>query len=216
MMRRERGQSMVEMALSIPLLLIVLIGTLEVGWYYNVNINFADAAREGARWMADGDPLFNYRPAFNAHSPAYRGTPYNDKVDSAQADFYAQGAALILQNMQNEFAVQNSGWDDIVVSVYKTQNGIVTDTYPKDSVGGWSLTGKQKARITADYINRVTIKPDPREGCSTQGYVVVELFYIHKQLTGMLAIRWVGVPVYTAGYVYMVYPVNELVGWCRL
>ena len=52
----ERGQSMVEMALAFPILLLILAGTLEVGKYFNDYITILDATREGARYSADGDP----------------------------------------------------------------------------------------------------------------------------------------------------------------
>ncbi len=51
--RGERGQSMVEMALAFPILLLVLAGTLEVGKYFNDYLTILDATREAARYAAD-------------------------------------------------------------------------------------------------------------------------------------------------------------------
>jgi len=47
---RERGQSMVEMALTFPILLLVLAGTVEIGIYYNNYLTLVDATRESARF----------------------------------------------------------------------------------------------------------------------------------------------------------------------
>jgi Flp pilus assembly protein TadG len=47
--RSERGASMVEFAIVIPLLLILLIGIIEFGRAYSAKISVTHAAREGVR-----------------------------------------------------------------------------------------------------------------------------------------------------------------------
>nr|WP_159800999.1 TadE family protein [Arthrobacter zhaoguopingii] len=49
---RERGAVAVETAMLLPLLLIILIGMVEFGRAYNVQIALTHAAREGARHAA--------------------------------------------------------------------------------------------------------------------------------------------------------------------
>ena len=53
--RRDRGAAAVEFALVVPLLLILLLGTVEFGRAYNAQISVTAAAREGARVMAVQD-----------------------------------------------------------------------------------------------------------------------------------------------------------------
>ncbi|MBW8383916.1 MAG: pilus assembly protein [Youngiibacter sp.] len=48
----EKGQSAVEFALVLPLLLILLLGIIEFGWFLNAKITITGAAREGARYYA--------------------------------------------------------------------------------------------------------------------------------------------------------------------
>lgn len=48
----ERGQSAVEFALVLPLLLVLLLGIIEFGWFLNAKITITGAAREGARHYA--------------------------------------------------------------------------------------------------------------------------------------------------------------------
>ncbi|QDG62816.1 TadE/TadG family type IV pilus assembly protein [Pseudarthrobacter sp. NIBRBAC000502771] len=50
--RKERGAVAVEMALLLPLLLLILTGTIEFGRVLNVQISMTQAAREGARYAA--------------------------------------------------------------------------------------------------------------------------------------------------------------------
>ena len=60
MIRNERGQTMVEFALVVPILCVVLFGILQFGALYNDYVTLTDAARVGARRAAvsrlDADP----------------------------------------------------------------------------------------------------------------------------------------------------------------
>lgn len=56
--KNEKAQSTVEFALVLPLLLILLLGIVEFGWFLNAKITITSAAREGARVYAIyGDDL---------------------------------------------------------------------------------------------------------------------------------------------------------------
>jgi Flp pilus assembly protein TadG len=50
--QKERGAVAVEMAVLLPLLLLILIGTMEFGRIFNVQNSLTQAAREGARHAA--------------------------------------------------------------------------------------------------------------------------------------------------------------------
>lgn len=47
--KNEKGQSLVEFALVLPILLMLVLGMLEYGWMLNAKISVTAAAREGAR-----------------------------------------------------------------------------------------------------------------------------------------------------------------------
>ena len=49
---RERGQSIVELALAVPILLIVLMGVMDLGRAYYVLVALEDMAAEGAIYAA--------------------------------------------------------------------------------------------------------------------------------------------------------------------
>jgi hypothetical protein len=67
---RERGQSLVEMALLTPLLLLMLLGVLEVGWALRGYLVLANANREATRFSARGRYL-----DFNQTTPEAIGYP---------------------------------------------------------------------------------------------------------------------------------------------
>lgn len=52
MRRKERGQSIVEMALVLPIALLIMIGLFDLGRIVFINNTLSDGARHGARYAA--------------------------------------------------------------------------------------------------------------------------------------------------------------------
>jgi Flp pilus assembly protein TadG len=50
--RSSRGQSLVEFAITLPILLLIMVGILDLGRVYFAYISLTNAAREGARYGA--------------------------------------------------------------------------------------------------------------------------------------------------------------------
>ncbi|MCX7853472.1 MAG: TadE/TadG family type IV pilus assembly protein [Anaerolineae bacterium] len=50
--RRERGNALVELALTLPLLLMLTLGAIELGRGLNTYLALVNASREGARWWS--------------------------------------------------------------------------------------------------------------------------------------------------------------------
>lgn len=51
-LRRERGQSLVEFAVILPVLLLIVLGTVDLAIGFKTYIALTNAAREGARWIS--------------------------------------------------------------------------------------------------------------------------------------------------------------------
>jgi len=49
---KERGQSLVEVAITMPILILLVMGILDLGRAYYASITLADAAAEGAAYAA--------------------------------------------------------------------------------------------------------------------------------------------------------------------
>jgi Flp pilus assembly protein TadG len=58
-LRREDGQSLVEFAVVLPVLLMIVTGIIQFGSLYNKYITLTDAARNGAQTLALGRGLSN-------------------------------------------------------------------------------------------------------------------------------------------------------------
>lgn len=88
--KRERGQSLVEIALSFPLLLLILSGLLDIGRVYYTYIAIEDAAAEGALYLA-----------LNPRCP-YQIVAIPDCTDPNNAIFRTQNANLQQLDLQPE------------------------------------------------------------------------------------------------------------------
>jgi Flp pilus assembly protein TadG len=66
----DRGAAAVEFALVAPLLLVLLLGIVEFGRAYGVEAALSQAAREGARALALGEPAAAARASARAAAPS--------------------------------------------------------------------------------------------------------------------------------------------------
>ncbi|NOH03534.1 MAG: hypothetical protein HND47_17015 [Chloroflexi bacterium] len=54
---KTRAQSLVEFAITLPIILILLSGVVEFGFALNYYLSLLDATREAARFFSDQDPF---------------------------------------------------------------------------------------------------------------------------------------------------------------
>ncbi len=75
----ERGAAAVEFAILLPLLLMLVLGTIEFGRAYNAQITLTNAARDGVRVMAiANDPAGAKTAATNAAESVSTTIPTSD------------------------------------------------------------------------------------------------------------------------------------------
>jgi hypothetical protein len=134
-----RGQSLVELTLTLPILLVMLLGLTEIGWYADHYLTLLDVVREAGRFGSTKDPMqwpdgdekhyqrmdceeletnYDKKPFENNTSPpgpdlsAWGYTPGQDRT----MGYYDGVACSVIGNMAPlEF---NDQTDDIVVSVF--------------------------------------------------------------------------------------------------
>lgn len=66
---RDRGAAAVEFAIVAPLLLLILLGLVDLGRLFFVEVSLAGASREGARAAAVGRPSAQVNAVVQASSP---------------------------------------------------------------------------------------------------------------------------------------------------
>ena len=127
---RQRGVAAVEFALVLPLLLTVVLGAIDWGWYFFVNQLVTNAAREGAR----AGTLLPPRPTSTV----------------SQAESAAEAASLAYLE---RVSLEETG----VAASYTTVDGTdaisVTITYPVGSLTGF-LSALVPANATATSVMR--------------------------------------------------------------
>ena len=80
-MRRVRGQSMVEMAFLLPLLLSLVFGIIDMGWYVYGFATLTQAARNGAEVAAQLPPFEASLNTRDTGNPAlYTGDPCTQTI----------------------------------------------------------------------------------------------------------------------------------------
>jgi hypothetical protein len=194
---RERGQSMIEMALTFPILLLILAGSLEVAMYYNNYLTLVDSTREAARFSADNDYLNADEIEGCLPGPP---DPY-----SSSRDFYNQASCLVLQNM---FGITfDKATDDIIVSVFTVKDGVITARNPPDPASvatsahhttldnnpqsGWSYclnVIKADCTPAASFFDNSAVQARLGAVASAPdtGLVLIEVYHLHHQFLGLI------------------------------
>jgi hypothetical protein len=143
MMKRARwnglsnaGQSLVELALIIPLILIMLVGMIEVGFLVFNYLNALDLTREAARFASVRD--------YNMSTP---GQATNSDCTDQLLDYYKDTACFFIDPSLNpDLNFDPAKYDDVTISIFTVVPGTVasiSDRWPKppidpDGDGVWS------------------------------------------------------------------------------
>ena len=215
----ERGQSLVEIAIFLPIFILLIAGIAEMGWYINRYLNMLDASREAARLAADKDPFGNgtsvgnpvYNPQYNANSPSYNPAAPID-CDTT-TDTYAVIACYTEESLIGvgvPFSRTN-GYDDIIISAFTIKGGRVHNgwRYPDYFEGtselglGWSYTGNQPKSLFPNSRIDLLIEPDATS--PDQGLIILEIFYRHRQVLA-LPFFTIFVPADIGIHVYTIMP----------
>jgi hypothetical protein len=161
-----KGQSFIELALVLTLILLLLSGVIEFGALLNEYINVVDGAREGARWGAGGDD-----PFIRTTLPFGDRTEYYTNIDEIIEGKTPGGGALA------PIALSAANGDDVVISVFSI-SGTQVVRYPGGSY--WRKYKKQVSTFTNAQIQTRLDGSAP-----DTGMVLVEIFYHYYQILAM-------------------------------
>jgi hypothetical protein len=154
--RPLRGQSLIELALVLPILLIMLLGIVEVALFIGRYLDILDLTREAARFASVRDPFTTANIAdvdcsnaepfnFYYHTACIFSPPGDSQVCQVSHPLYSYFQKFC--NGLNSYVVLDSQRDDIVISVFtignKTPSGSptigVTNAWPSPN-GYWALS----------------------------------------------------------------------------
>jgi hypothetical protein len=191
----HKGQSFVELAIVMMVLVGMFVGMVEAGSLLNQYINIVDGAREGARAGSSASPFVNSTLGNYSYDPNFYINI--DKIIEGVLGLDGQlhDAAIAPLTLDPSPAVL----DDVVISVFAVGTGNVTDTFPKYAelpaghrIAGcncWNAYGNRGTRITTSQINGLLVSAAP-----DSGILVVEIYYSYPAILKMPLNR---IPVYT-------------------
>ncbi|MBL8056957.1 MAG: pilus assembly protein [Anaerolineales bacterium] len=227
--KKSRGQSLVEFALFLPILVMLLGGLVELGLGLNRFINIIEAAREGARYGSDlqPDPRLDGRDLVNIG-----GQDVSNMDCESTRDFYGKIACVVQQAADP--AVLNDQTDDIVITVARIYRSPLCDEPspppgldctarilpdpdglwpdpPLDPAEGeiatrgrWRWSGAGDSKFTREEIQNYI-----DANALSSGVLIVEVFYRYHMIlnlpwiTPFLDPAGIGLPFYT----YTIIPV---------
>jgi len=91
LIKNERGASLVEFALVVPILLALLLGIIEFGWLFNGWITITGSAREGARMAAVGKEYEDIQEAIERHTSTFYSVSFDDDYGSEEVTISVTG-----------------------------------------------------------------------------------------------------------------------------
>ncbi len=179
-----RGQSLVEFAVLLPLLMMMLSGLIELGFAINMYLDLVDTAREVARFSADDDP---------SHEADGTPTDYNQV-------FYLQAASMTTYTLQQAGQILlDPSADDLVVSVFQIQNQNVVNRFPYTFTDtrtagncngatqggelGWRMYCNQTSRLSQSEVE-TRIDRLPNVPPDT-GIVLVEIYHEYHMVMNL-------------------------------
>ncbi|MFQ5398199.1 MAG: TadE/TadG family type IV pilus assembly protein [Anaerolineae bacterium] len=176
---RNRGQSLVEVALALPFLLILFLGMVEVGWYmYAANI-VHNTAREGARVAAKENVL----------------------DPKTIQDWASLVLTDVIKSTSNDYISPNSTNDTVIVT-RATSNSQGSLTYCESMSAVWPDTGSpgpDTSRVSCADLQAKIIQMGVDLGGSfgTDDFIVVEYFHHHDPLFGLTVVAPQGLTLYS-------------------
>lgn len=176
---RSRGQSLVEFVVILPILLIMISGLIEFGFLLNTYLDVIDAARDGARFGANIDPLL-----IDDGVPSCTGTTYLYRLVPCVVT-----QALAPQVILDPANPPPGDSDDLVISVFTVSGTTISQRLGENGfpdADGWSLTGEHASNFTTAEVQAV-LSAAPGTPPST-GIVMVEVFYDYHMI---LALPWI-------------------------
>jgi Flp pilus assembly protein TadG len=120
----KKGQSLVELALVLPILLLIVFGVLDLGRIFFATINLTNAAREGVRYLTlHSNDVSNVSGAFAGSKAAALGEASYGGIPSSDV----------------QVTVSCTNEDDDPKTCDSVTPATVTVTYDFDLVMGWIL-----------------------------------------------------------------------------
>ncbi len=165
--RAERGQSLVELVFMTPVLILLLVGLAEIGWFANNYLILLEVSRVGARFgtVQEGEntPIAWERrtETYTANVPGTTAGANLRDCDTTIIGFYELLACVMIQSFDPlELDTTGTSVDDIVISVFSTNRIGYCSLVDEDCNGTAEGTAQEEA-LAALLVQPIT-RPENR------------------------------------------------------
>jgi len=197
---KTRGQSLVEMAISLPVIFILFSGLVEFGFMLNYYLSLLDATRYAARQYAGFTPFDDLG---NDNMNFYYDSTTTPVSGAAGDVVYVLSPINVNDNTRK--VQPNPATDDVIISVYSVDGSGNVTTYPVGYPNGYHLYGDHVNGNQPQAFNEASLQSQLVAGAPCQGILVVEVAYTYHQVLGLPWLAWLGSPVLHA---YSVFPLQ--------
>lgn len=222
-----RGQSFLELALVLPILIIMILGLVEITVFMSRYLDLLDLTREAARFASVRDPFAPFSPSPNCSDP----TSYDFYYSSSCVFAPPEGSSACSSDTAfcgglNPYIIINSATDDVLISVFTvTRDGRVTAVHPtsapwalsdhdSDTIhnGNWKRNCEGTIVRTEPYYTAARVQNELATANSlpNRGFVAVEAFYCHALVLGIPTINdYLTNPIQIHAYTIMSLPAGQ-------
>ncbi len=230
------GQSLIELAIFFPILLMLLSGVVEFGFLLNTYINLIDGPRDAARFAVDQSPFTtSFQTAYAMQNPP----PDNPCFYSEVA---AEAIRALSPDPSNPTVQLDPTQDDLVISVFAINNGFnpqitrypqggnltlpgwnsdcpnqtVGESQYDKTPGEWHLygcgsicvgsTNSHPSRFTSAQILAWEEQTNGGLMPPAMGVVLVEVYYGYHQMLKLPWLAFIGDPIRVYTYAIMPAP----------
>jgi hypothetical protein len=159
----RRGQALVETAMILPILLLIVLGTLEFGLAFDHNLTLQYATREGAR---TGSALANGGGPQTCSPPSAASTTVDHNIVAAvERVLTSEGSPIVLANVTEiriyKVAAGNTAGTEVSGLVNRwtytpgagpVVNGVPLDFSPDMAMQGWAACSRFTGQPNPDSI----------------------------------------------------------------
>jgi len=201
--RKPWGQSLVEVAIAFPVLIMLLTGVIEFGFILNYYLSLVDATRDAARYWSNGDPF--------VWDPDPTEAPYG-----ADTFYYetARDVVKILDPVElsadyvGRRIILDPTVDDVIVSVYgANEAGTVIDWRVTDGLTSPYHLFPSPGHATGNYSSIFTledIKNTRVANAPPAGFLLVEVHYNYHHILNLpWMTAWLPNPLHLQAYTIM-------------
>jgi hypothetical protein len=214
--KKEKAQSFVELAIVLPILLLILLGMVEGAFFVSRYLDVMDLTREAARFASIRDPEIGKAWISNLYD-CQNSTPFNFYYHTAcifspPAGSSACPMASRFCNGLNPLVYLDPALDDVVITVFAvTGSQTVAQVYPDipDSLtdnywafsdhdevdpahnSNWQKDCQGIVVNSEPHFTAATVQNELVSGSPTnKGFVGVEFYYCYHQVLNLPIANW--------------------------